>query len=289
MLNKFILGSANFGLNYGVANGHGKLSYDKINEIVLAAEKHNIRSIDTAPAYGNAECILGKIGIDNFNIITKLRGLRSNNWENVLNSFKFSHKDLRLYDRPIHTILAHDPTEISGVDYKTVAYNLSKLRDLGYATKVGLSIYSEHQCGQITTQFKPDVIQVPFNILDQRAKNSNLLEYLKSKGCEIQVRSIFLQGLLAQNKMYLPKSLNKYSNEVKKLFDFCHSQNISLRTLALKWVDSQSWIDNIVIGLDTIEQFHQLVIDLKSTINLDEKALRDMSSSNLNLIEPYRW
>jgi aryl-alcohol dehydrogenase-like predicted oxidoreductase len=64
-LEKVIIGTAQFGLDYGIANTLGKINYTRGCEIIRLAEKHNISTLDTAIAYGDSEILLGQIGINN--------------------------------------------------------------------------------------------------------------------------------------------------------------------------------------------------------------------------------
>ena len=52
---KLCLGSAQFGLDYGITNKKGKLDFNEVKEILGFAEDCGINYIDTAQDYGNAE------------------------------------------------------------------------------------------------------------------------------------------------------------------------------------------------------------------------------------------
>ena len=69
---KLALGSVQFGLNYGISNISGKVHESKVLEILNKAKKENINTIDTAILYGDSEAVLGRAGVRNFNVITKL-------------------------------------------------------------------------------------------------------------------------------------------------------------------------------------------------------------------------
>ena len=69
--NKVIIGTAQFGLDYGIANSVGKMKTNEIKKIINFIE-NNIKNIDTAHAYGDSEQRLGKVGIKDFNVIIKL-------------------------------------------------------------------------------------------------------------------------------------------------------------------------------------------------------------------------
>ena len=72
---KIALGSAQFGLSYGVANVNGKVGISEASKICDVALANNVDTLDTAIAYGNSEEALGSIGVDKFNVVTKLPAL----------------------------------------------------------------------------------------------------------------------------------------------------------------------------------------------------------------------
>jgi len=69
---KLALGTAQFGLSYGVANQNGQVDLEAGHKIVRMAAARGIDTIDTAIAYGESEQRLGDIGVGDFKIITKL-------------------------------------------------------------------------------------------------------------------------------------------------------------------------------------------------------------------------
>ena len=72
MNSKLILGTVQFGLNYGINNTIGKMSEDKVFELLETAYDLGIRTLDTAEAYGNAHSVISnfhKQSKKRFNII----------------------------------------------------------------------------------------------------------------------------------------------------------------------------------------------------------------------------
>ena len=57
-------------------------------------------------------------------------------------------------------------------------------------------------------KFPIDVVQVPFNILDQRLNNNLFKKIISRKKIEVHVRSIFLQGILVDKKL-IPSKIKK--------------------------------------------------------------------------------
>ena len=61
MISKLILGTVQFGLNYGIANSEGKPDLNKVRAILRCAADHGIRILDTAAAYGDSETVIGTV------------------------------------------------------------------------------------------------------------------------------------------------------------------------------------------------------------------------------------
>ena len=75
---KFILGTAQFGSNYGIANFDGTVKKDDAINIIELMKKKNMKIIDTASSYHESEKRLGEIGVQGFDIISKLPFRNSN-------------------------------------------------------------------------------------------------------------------------------------------------------------------------------------------------------------------
>ena len=70
-MTKIVLGSVQFGINYGISNKKENKIF-RSKKILKFAKKFEIKLIDTAIAYGDCEEILGKTGINKFDFISKL-------------------------------------------------------------------------------------------------------------------------------------------------------------------------------------------------------------------------
>ncbi len=74
---RLVLGTAQLGMPYGIANSTGKPDFETAVSLIKTAWEHGIREFDTAQAYGESEAVLGRalssLGISNeARIITKL-------------------------------------------------------------------------------------------------------------------------------------------------------------------------------------------------------------------------
>ena len=84
---KLALGSAQFGVDYGINSISGQVQSKEVKDILNYARSQDIDLLDTAPAYGDSEQVLGEINVSNFKVITKTRHF---------NNSKINNNDLEL-------------------------------------------------------------------------------------------------------------------------------------------------------------------------------------------------
>ena len=111
-ISKLAIGTAQFGLDYGVKK-EGEANLKEIRKILKFAKKNKINTLDTAYAYKNAEIKLGIIGVNEWNIISKIPSIPKKivdekKW--IYSVFLTSLKNLRVSN--INTILIHDNNTI---------------------------------------------------------------------------------------------------------------------------------------------------------------------------------
>ena len=197
---KIIIGTANFGMKYGL--GYKNVNQKEIKKILSFGKKNGIRTLDTAPSYKNAFENLRRNKIENWDIISKIPSIPKNieNIKNYIKKIFFSNlKKINL--SKIHTILIHDEKDILNVTKgKKILKILNHFKKEKLVKRVGCSIYDSYKVKRVIKNYDFDVIQCPYNIFDKRLVDSGLFRLLKKRKINIHLRSIFLQGLLLKKK-----------------------------------------------------------------------------------------
>lgn len=287
-MTKLVLGSVQFGINYGISNQKGKTNFSEVKEILNFAKKSNINLIDTAIAYGDSEEILGKTGINNFNFISKLPKIPKkcrdiDYW--VQDNIEASLTKLRVQN--LYGLLIHDTKDLTGAFGKKLAHSIQKIRSNGLIKKTGISIYDISEIEPALKILKLDLVQAPLNIIDRRLEISGILSKLKSLKVEVHTRSTFLQGLLLLPREKLPFQFNRWSNIWDQWFLELKKKNLDPIEVCLSYPMSLSEVDRIVIGVNNLDQLKKLIKLSKSKIfNHDFSFM--ISNDNL-LINPTNW
>ena len=286
-MNRLAIGTVQFGLNYGIANHGGQISRSEAKAMLQLAKENNIDMLDTAVAYGDSETCLGEIGTQDFKVVTKLPAVPENcddisYW--VKNEVRSSLLRLRL--KEIYGILLHKPSQLLGSNGAKLFKSLNELKSKGIVKKVGVSIYAPNELDELSLYYDFDLVQAPFNIIDQRLQRSGWLERLKNNDVEIHTRSAFLQGLLLMAKADIPLKFSKWDS----LWDLWHKwleeNYVSAVHASLAFPLTFPQIDRVVIGADSVDQLKQIISASKCLLNI---KLPNLYADDECLINPSKW
>ena len=194
------LGTAQFGLDYGIANDRGICPPEDVAAILEAAAAAGIGVLDTAPAYGTAERVLGEVlpAAHRFRIVSKtphLGGLRDESQVRraVREAFAASRAKLRR-DR-LAGLLTHNANDLLRPGGPALWAAMMELKLAGEVERIGASVYSAGQLDAVLARYPLDMVQLPWNAVDGRIGPPRLAA-LADQGIELHARSVFLQGLL---------------------------------------------------------------------------------------------
>ncbi len=276
MKNKLILGTVQFGKEYGINNLNGMPSFEQVQEILEYAYEKGIDTLDTAEAYGVSQDRIGKFHENSdkkFNIITKYSPqdnlLSKNIFERVVENITKMKVDY-LYSYMFHSFKDYK------LYFNKFKEDLLKLRKLKKIKKIGVSLHSNDDILQVIKNKEIELIQLPFNLLDNSYQRKDILKICKKNGLEIHTRSSFLQGLFFKEIENLSGNLIYLKNDLQKIKQFI-SNDKDINEIALKYVYEKKFIDNIIIGVDSIEQ-------LKSNISIVDYQLSPKIKSMIDKI-----
>ncbi len=284
---KISIGTANFEKGYGISNSPG-FSEKKISQLIKFIKKNKIYSIDTAISYRSVEKKLGKTNLKKLKLYTKIPKLpkECKNLEKWLN--KIINKSLiDLNIKSFEGIFIHNINDLLNQKYNYELYNyLTSLKHKGIVKKIGVSIYDFGDFFRVLENFKFDIVQLPFNILDRRLLLNNNIKKIKKKKMEIHVRSVFLQGLLLQDYTDIPNYFKNQKNIFKIWEQWCLKNDLTKIQTCLNFVTSFRNIDKIIIGINSISHLEEISNCL---IKKKLKYPNQIYSNNLNLIDPRKW
>jgi aryl-alcohol dehydrogenase-like predicted oxidoreductase len=286
---RLALGTVQFGLDYGVSNTSGKVDESKVFEILNEAAKINIDTLDTAMLYGNSESVLGRAGVSDFNVVTKLPPIPKQvtnikTWviENINSSLNKLNVD------KVYGLMLHRSDDFLGEQGFKLYKILCKLREDRIVNKIGVSIYSPDELDSLESSgIKIDIIQAPFNILDRRIETSGWLSKLKMSGVEIHTRSVFLQGLLLLESNKRDQYFSKWKDCFDEFDKWIQKTNQTPLGACLNFVNSYNEIDKIVVGVETMGQLRKIASSIDNSYEVP--APDHLQINDTMLIDPSNW
>lgn len=283
-INKLVLGTVQFGLNYGINNQSGQVQQSEVDKILRLAKESGIKTLDTSSAYGTSESVLGKSLSESnlqFQIVSKYPQSEGN-VTNVFNSSIEKLNQKKLYGYLVHSFEFY-------LSHPQQWEEMKQLKAEGKVKKIGFSIYNTDQLQYLLDNGVVfDILQFPYNLLDRQF--DDYLPQLKQRGIAIHTRSAFLQGLFFKDVHTLANKLLPLKKYMEKLHGYCDICGISMEQLALCYVASNPNIDGILIGVDNSQQLQANIDALRNGIR--QQDLDFVSSINVaetELLNPVNW
>lgn len=294
-INRLALGAAQFGLSYGLASNYQQVEKQEVTDILLQARMAGLEVIDTAASYGQSEQVLGAIDfISSFKIMSKTYPVRQDAFTKdhlvkIETAFQNSLNILRC--RSLHALLVHDAKDLLVAGSDLLWSWMKHIKSEGLVHYIGVSVYDSETARILLDRYDPDIIQIPYNIFDQRLDQDNFFNYCTSRAISVHVRSIFLQGVILMNKNLLPHNLKGLQTNLIRLAQCAREYSVSDYLLALAFVARRSEIKKIVVGVHNKEQLLELLSAWQNLQQFDNTLIdwSQFDCKNASLIDPRLW
>jgi len=282
------IGTAQFGLDYGVSNQNGQVSQHDVERILKAAQTAGVQTLDTASDYGNSELSLGLAGINNFEVVTKFGAIPKNTTDVKRWVFeKITGSINRLKVVNLHGCLMHAPSDLLGPHGGNIYAALLESKAQGLINNIGISIYSPIELDELSHRFEFDIIQAPMNIFDRRLDSSGWLARLKKSNAQIHIRSVFLQGLLLMDADSRPEYFSRWATLFDKYDSWLAGSPHSAIESCIGFIQQFEAVEKIIVGIASLSQLEAII---KACTNKASHRVPDyLYSDDIKLINPAKW
>ncbi len=289
--NKLILGTVQFGLNYGINNKLGKVSEESIRDILDVAFANGIQILDTAEAYGNSQERIGNYhrnSENTFDIVTKFHSAVK-----VDSSFDIKKRvlgDIHILGvENLYGYMFHSFSDFEKY-FDFFKADLIELKSKGIIKKIGVSVYTNEELEKTIDISEVELIQLPYNLFDNDKLRGESIQKAKQKGVEIHTRSAFLQGLFFKSLETITGNLVNLKDDLNKVNNLIESNELSMASCALNYPVSKNHIDKVLIGVDSLKQLEENINALKTT-DLESvfKEIDQIEIKDKQLLNPSLW
>jgi aryl-alcohol dehydrogenase-like predicted oxidoreductase len=290
---KLGLGTVQFGLDYGIANTSGRVPPPVVASMLELAGREGLTVIDTAHLYGDSERVLGGAlpPDESFRFVTKtprfggtiITERDADLLESALEQSLKLLRRSRVYGLLIH----HAPDALAEGGERLFA-RMVALKERGKVERIGVSVYDPDQLERALERHPIDLVQVPFNVLDQRLlRRPALLERLERGRVEVHGRSAFLQGLLLME----PASLDPYFAPWRPVLEEYQRRvrgaGLSPLSAALRFAAESQSVGTVIFGACSVAEMAGAIAAAREAAPLP--TLADLAVDDEALVNPSRW
>lgn len=283
-MNKIVLGTVQFGVNYGINNAAGQVPLEEVCNILKIAEAGGVKTLDTSAGYGQSELVLGKAMKESqthFNIVSKYpktdRGVKETFMESLRQLGVES-----VYGYLVHLFKCYE-------DNPSIFDEMTALKREGKIERIGFSLYSVDQL-QLLLDKKVgfDILQFPYNIFDRQFEQ--YMPQLVDMGVEIHTRSAFLQGLFFKDVNTLPDKLIPLKPYLEKLHQYSDKEGVSIEQIAFGYVLANDYVKGALIGVDNHAQLEaNLNVASQQLKQKDIDFIKSLVIKEKELLNPVNW
>ena len=281
-LPQLVLGTAQLGQKYGVANTSKTFCFTNARALVHTALRKGVRVIDTAFAYGNAqEKVLKSTRQASALVVSKVskKELMTQN-----NAHKINQK------KPLFALLLHTHSALITQAVREKVQRLKRNKNIEY---FGISIYENDEFQRAVRCKEVDIIEVPFNLFDQRLVVLDWANQAKKYNKLLLIRSIFLQGLFFLDANNLPSSLKHAKTSLQVLHALCKKYKLDIASLAMTFVRLHANEHLIVVGCDNKKQLcaniSTFACDLYLPLSVSSEISQHFAFLPPSIYDPRKW
>jgi aryl-alcohol dehydrogenase-like predicted oxidoreductase len=290
---QLVLGTANFGNNYGIANAtrtEPLVDFKKAKEIVLRANLLGVHVFDTASTYGETEKWLGEVSKDlDIEVWTKIliptqATLRREDIGLLLKKSTDNFHGEKLACIQIHN---WNSKLVYGYQHS----EFIEIMRTFWAGKIGASTYGSTSALEALDLF--DMVHFEFNLLNQKTYR-NIFTKVNTEinySGALTARSIYLQGLLFRDPQTIPLNLKSLSDSIVKIHKVAKEFKMSPQELVIRGSLSMPGLNSMVIGVDSLSQLEETV-HYFNLGKLSEKIVDEiykLDNSSNPMVDPRNW
>lgn len=276
LVSKLGLGTAQFGLD-GSAVGRGRPPELEVRDILAIAARSGVSVLDAGAASPNAEQILGRVLPRSPSLRMTIKAARGDRGPDFVEA-EARATLARLCVTGADAIVVQSAGDLFSPYGMAMWERLFAMRDAGLFNKVGINAYASDDPAGLARRFKPDLIQAPVSLLDQRLLVDGSLAAVKALGVEVHLRSVFLNGLLFLPPDRVPSQYKAAAARLSRARRMIAEGRSDPLQAALGFALSRPEADNVIVGAATASEV-QAVIAAASRpppdLDWDDMALGD--------------
>lgn len=275
-LSKLGLGTGQFGLDQP-PNSRGRPREAEASDILSIAARSGLSVLEIGRMSATADTHLRNILPRPNAFRLTLTSVRPDRGPDMVEA-EVRAQMLRLGVERVDTILAPSATDLFSPLGPQMWERLRAMKDAGLCKSIGVPVYASDDPVGVARRFKPDVVQAPASLLDQRLLLDGSLAAIADMGVEVHLRSIFLNGVLFLPPDRAPSHLKAAAGRISRARRLIAEGKSDPLQAALGFALSRPEASAVLVGVTSAAEMSAVVAAAMSPppdLDWDEMALDD--------------
>lgn len=285
VLSKLGLGSSQF-VPGGSTPPRGRSPEAEARDILNIAGRSGLGVLDCSGAWGKAETLLGDLIPRPVSFRLTIGTVRTDRGADFVEA-EARASLARLGVERADAIVVPMVSDLFGPYGEAVWTRLRQLRDQGLFKRVGIAVHASDDPVGVARRFRPDMVQAPASLLDQRLLADGSLERIAGMGIEVQLRSVFLNGLVFLPIDRIPGQLKSASSGLSKVRRMIAEGRSDPLQAALGFALSRPEASAVLVNVHSAAELSAVIAAASSPppdLDWNEMALDDEV-----VLDPRRW
>jgi aryl-alcohol dehydrogenase-like predicted oxidoreductase len=268
------------------AAARGRPPEAEVRDMLVAAAKAGLGFLDTSLSSPAGELMLGAQMPRPQTMQPLIRSIRGDRGPDVVET-EVRASLTRLGLAKARAVVVQSASDLFAPSGAALWTRLNALRDEGLFEQVGVSVYASDDPVGVARRFKPDLMQAPASLLDQRLLIDGSLMEVRRLGVEVHLRSIFLNGLLFLPPDRVPAQLKGAAGRLSRARRMIAEGRSDPLQAALGFALSRPEADAVIVGASSAAELAAIIAAAASPppdLEWDEMAIDDPVA-----LDPRRW
>jgi aryl-alcohol dehydrogenase-like predicted oxidoreductase len=266
VVSEIAFGGVEIGIPYGIGikDKADMLSEKDAIHLLHTAIEEGVNFFDTARLYGESERIMGNAFKDRREkvvLCSKCTHIKDKDGKIaaypalkklIENSL---HESLKMLQTDVLDVFMLHQGDLEILENDFVSQILVDLKTQGLIRATGVSVYEPEETKKAIDKGAWNVIQLPFNLMDQR--QSTHFGLAAEKGIAIVVRSVLMKGLLSNRGKNLHPALSEVESFIANYHQLLAADATTLPSLATKFALSFDAVAAVLVGIDKLDYLYQ--------------------------------
>lgn len=246
---KLGLAAAQFGLDYAASNPRGRSPEDEVRDILQIGARAGVGVLDTVLG-GRTERVIGELSPRPSPYRLVIKTGRCDRGADYIEA-EARASLTRLGVERAYALVVEQAGDLFGPHGAALWDRMKALRDQGLVDRIGVSVYASDDPVGLARRFRPDIMQAPASLLDQRLIANGALAEMAEMGVEVHLRSIFLQGLLFLPPDRVPAPLQHASRGLSRVRRMIAEGRSDPLQAALGFALARPEASVVIVGVNT--------------------------------------